>query len=141
VKLSPRMIRVALWTGALSLAIGTFLLVTHETIVEKEEATIDRAILVALAHLRTPWLSGIMVDLTALGSPTLVALFSAVTFAILLVLHDRLGALHLTVASIGTGLWTSATKNIIEKARPTEVDHLVAVSRGRTCERSPRRPS
>jgi undecaprenyl-diphosphatase len=122
------MIRVAVWTGAIALAVGTFLLVTHETIVEQEGASVDRAILLALAHVRTPRLTGVMVDLTALGSPTLVALFTAVTFAILVVLRDRRGALHLTVASIGTGIWTSATKNIIEKARPTEVEHLVQVS-------------
>ena len=126
--LTARMIRVAVWTGAIALAVGTFLLLTHETIVEKEGATVDRAIVVALAHLRTPRLTGVMVDLTALGSPTLVALFTAVTFAILVVLRDRRGALHLTLASIGTWIWTSATKQIIEKARPTEVEHLVEVS-------------
>jgi undecaprenyl-diphosphatase len=126
--LTARMVRVAVWTGAIALAIGTFLLVTHETIAEKEGATFDRTILVALARLRTPRLTGIMVDLTALGSPTLVTLFTAVTFAILVVLRDRRGALHLTLASIGTWIWTSATKHIIERARPTEVERLVEVS-------------
>jgi hypothetical protein len=43
-----------------------------------------------------------MVDLTALGSPTVVTLFTAVTFAILAVLRDRRGAVHQTLASIGT---------------------------------------
>lgn len=126
--LTTRMIRVAVWAGAIALAVGTFLLVTHETIVEKEGGTVDRAILLALAHLRTPRLTGVMVDLTALGSPTLVTLFTAVTFAILVVLRDRRGALHLIIASIGASVWTSATKHIIEKTRPTEVEHLVEVS-------------
>ena len=122
------MIRVAAWSGAIALAVGTFIVVTHETIVEKEGATVDGAILLWLAKLRTPRLTAIMVDLTALGSPTLVTLFTLVTFAILIVLRDRRGAVHLAIGSVGTWVWTAATKNIIEKARPTEVDHLVEVS-------------
>ncbi len=126
--LTERMIRVAAWSGAIALAVGAFLVITHETIIEREGATIDRTILLWVARLRTPRLTGIMVDLTALGSPTLVTLFTVVTFAILIVLRDRRGALHLAVASVGTWIWTSATKGLIEKARPTEVEHLVQVS-------------
>jgi undecaprenyl-diphosphatase len=122
------MIRIAAWSGVIALAVGAFLVVTHETVAEGEGAGRDRAVLLAVARLRTPWLTGAMVDLTALGSPTLVALFTIVTFAILVVLRDRWGALHLLLAMVGTWILTSATKSIIEKARPTEVEHLVEVS-------------
>ena len=126
--LTARMIRVAAWSGAIAFALGTFLLVTHETIAEREGAGADRAVLLWIARLRAPRLTGVMVDLTALGSPTLVVLFTFVTFAMLAVLRDRRGAAHLVVASAGTWICTTATKNIIEKARPTEVEHLVQVS-------------
>lgn len=122
------MIRVAAWSGAIALALGTFMLVTHETIAEREGAGADRAVLLWIAGLRAPRLTGVMVDLTALGSPTVVVLFTFVTFAILAVLRDRRGAAHLVVASAGTWICTTATKNVIEKARPTEVEHLVQVS-------------
>ena len=69
-----------------------------------------------------------MVDVTALGSPTLVIIFTVVTFAILRVLRDRRGALHLAIASLGTWILSSGTKGVIERARPTEVEHLVEVS-------------
>jgi membrane-associated phospholipid phosphatase len=126
--LTKRMMRVAAWSGAIALAVGAFVLITHETIIEGEGGMVDRAVLLWVARLRTPRLTGIMVDLTALGSPTLVTLFTVVTFAILIVLRDRRAALHLAVASAGTWVWTSATKGVIEKARPTEVEHLVQVS-------------
>jgi undecaprenyl-diphosphatase len=122
------MIRVAAWAGAIALALGTFLIITHETITEKRGAGLDRAILLWFAHRRTPRLTAIMVDLTALGSSTLVALFTFVTFGILIAVRDPRGALHLAVASLGTSAWTSATKRVIEKARPTEVEHLVEVT-------------
>ena len=126
--LTLRMMRVAAWSGSIALAVGVFLLITHETIVERDNATTDRAVLLWVAAQRTPRLTGVMVDVTALGSPTLVMLFTAVTFAILIVLRDRRAALHMAVASVGTLVWTFATKSIIEKARPTEVEHLVRVS-------------
>lgn len=118
--LTDRMIRVAAWGGAIALAVGAFLVITHETIVEKDSSTVDRAVLLWVASLRSPRLTGIMVDLTALGSPALVTLFTVVTFAVLVVLRDRRAALHLAVASAGTWIWTAATKGLIEKARPTE---------------------
>jgi hypothetical protein len=36
--LTERMIRVAAWSGAIALAIGAFLVITHETIIEREGA-------------------------------------------------------------------------------------------------------
>jgi undecaprenyl-diphosphatase len=122
------MIRVAAWSGAIALAVGTFILVTHETLIERDTENIDRAILLWMARLRARSLTGVMVDLSALGSPTLVTLFTLVTFAILIVLRDRRGALHLALASLGTWVLTAGTKNLIGKARPTEVEHLVDVS-------------
>jgi undecaprenyl-diphosphatase len=122
------MIRVAAWAGAIALCVGTFLLLTHETITERRGAELDRAVLRWLAQRRTPRLTAIMIDLTALGSSTLVVVFTSVTFALLAAVRDGWGALLLAIASAGTSVWTSLTKNHIEKARPTEVEHLVAVT-------------
>jgi hypothetical protein len=44
---------------------------------------------------QTPWLTSMAVDLTALGSITLVVLFAAFTLVVLLASHDRMGALQL----------------------------------------------
>jgi undecaprenyl-diphosphatase len=126
--LTPRMIRAAAWAGAIALAVGTFLLVTHETVTERRGGAFDRAVLLWLAQRRTPHLTAIMIDLTALGSSTLVAVFTSVTFALLVAVRDWRGAALMAIASAGTSLWTSLTKNLIEKARPTVVEHLVAVT-------------
>src|SRR3954471_11140055 len=120
--LTPRMVRAAAWGGSIALAVGTFLAVTSATLMERDKATVDRAVLYWMAHLRLGWLTGAMVDVTALGSPTLVTLFTIVTFAILLVLRDRRGALHLVIASVGTWILSPAMKGLIGRARPTEVE-------------------
>lgn len=68
------------------------------------------------------------VDVTALGSITLVVLFSVFTLVVLLALHDRRSALQLVAASAGAGVLTIATKDIIERIRPPEVQQLIVVS-------------
>jgi len=85
----------------------------------------DSAILLAVAKKRTPWLTTTAVDVTALGSITLVVLFSAFT---LVVLRDRLGALQLLADSAEAGVLTLVTRNIIERVRPEEAQQLIVVS-------------
>jgi len=119
--------RLSLWLGGAALAFGTFLRITRE-LVEGEVGAMDSTILLAVAKKRTPWLTTAAVDVTALGSITLVVLFSAFTLMVLLVLRDRLGALQLLAASAGAGILTLVTKNIIERIRPEEAQQLIVVS-------------
>ena len=95
---------------------------------EGDVSAADRAILLAVARTRTPLLTSAAIDVTALGSITLVVLFSAFTLVVLLVLRDRLGALQLLAASAGAGILTFLTKNIIERIRPEEAQRLITVS-------------
>ena len=124
---SARAGRLSLWLGGASLALLTFVRITRE-LIEGEVGAIDSAILLAMARLRTPWLTVAAVDVTALGSITLVILFSAFTLLVLLVLRDRLGALQLLAASAGAGILTLLTKDLIERIRPAEAQQLIVVS-------------
>lgn len=125
--LSTRAGRLLLWLGGAALAFGVFLSLTKE-LVEGDVSAVDSTILLAVAKTRTPWLTTVAVDVTALGSTTLVVLFSAFTLVVLLVLRDRLGALQLLAASAGAGILTLVTKNIIERIRPQEAHQLIVVS-------------
>lgn len=98
--------------------------ITRE-LIEGEVGAMDSAILLAVAKKRTPWLTTTAVDVTALGSITLVVLFSAFT---LVVLRDRLGALQLLADSAEAGVLTLVTRNIIERVRPEEAQQLIVVS-------------
>ncbi len=125
--LSARAGRLFLWLGGATLALGTFVRITRE-LIEGDVSAMDSAILLAVAKRRTPWLTITAVDVTALGSITLVVLFSVFTLVVLLVLRDRLGALQLLTASVGAGILTVVTKDLIERIRPTEAQQLVVVS-------------
>jgi len=119
--------RLSLWLGGTALAFGMFVRITRE-LSEGDVGAMDSAILLAVARRRSPWLTIAAVDVTALGSITLVVLFSAFTLVVLLVLRDRLGALQLLGASAGAGILTLVTKNIIERIRPEEAQQLIVVS-------------
>jgi undecaprenyl-diphosphatase len=124
---SARAGRLSLWLGGAALAFLAFVRITRE-LIEGDVSAVDSAILLTVAKTRTPWLTIAAVDVTALGSITLVVLFSAFTLVVLLVLRDRLGALQLLAASVGAGILTSVTKNIIERIRPEEAQQLIVVS-------------
>ena len=119
--------RLSRGLGGATLALGTFVRITRE-LIEGDVSAMDSAILLAVARRRTPWLTIAAVDVTALGSITLVVLFSVFTLVVLLVLRDRLGALQLLGASAGAGILTLVTKNIIERIRPVEAQQLIVVS-------------
>jgi undecaprenyl-diphosphatase len=86
---------------------------------------IDRSILIAVARARRPWLNPMAVDLTALGGPTLLTLFTLLVLAVALMHGQRQTARHLLVASIGAALLNSALKQLWSRPRPSEVPRLV----------------
>lgn len=124
---SARAGRLSLWLGGAALAFLAFVRITREY-VEGDVGATDRAIFLAVAKMRAPWLTVAAIDVTALGSLTLVVLFSAFTLVVLLVLRDRLGALQLLAASVGAGILMTLTKNAIERIRPDEAQQLIVVS-------------
>ena len=126
-KFSARVIKASWWLGTASLAFGLFMKITSE-LLEHEVSGVDRTILIGLAKARTPWLTVVAVDLTALGSVTLVVLISTITLCVLLLLKDRMGALQLVAASVGAGILTTTIKDYIDRARPEVVTQLVEVS-------------
>ena len=126
-KSSQRTGRFSLWLGGAALAFGVFVRITRE-LMEGEVSAGDNAILRTVAKTRTPWLTSAAVDVTALGSITLVILFSAFALLVLVVLRDRMGALQLLAASAGAGVLTSVTKSFVDRIRPPEAQQLIVVS-------------
>jgi undecaprenyl-diphosphatase len=125
--LSGREKRLSLWLGAASLCFGVFVKITSE-LPENEVHSLDSSILTAVVKIRRPWLTGVAVDVTALGSITLVTLISVVALCVLLSLKDSMAAWQLVLNSVGAGIWTEITKNFIERTRPDDISHLVQVS-------------
>lgn len=88
----------------------------------------DVAILRFLARFRRPWLNGVAMDLTALGSPILVAIFTVALASILLIKSDRRGATALVASSLASAFLTVTMKSLLERPRPDVVPRLVEVT-------------
>ena len=88
---------------------------------------VDRTILFGFAKARTPWLTVMAADLTALGSVTLVVLVSSIALGVLVLLKDQMGALQLVAASVSAGILTTIIiiKNYIGHPRPEVVTQLI----------------
>ena len=103
--------------GVAFLALGAFIRITQE-LLENEVDAIDRTILVRVVAARTPWLNGVMLDITSLGSATLVVLFSILAVAVFASLRKWRSALQVCAATVVGALWTMIAKSSIERARP-----------------------
>jgi undecaprenyl-diphosphatase len=88
----------------------------------------DRMVLRAVASLRRGWLTGIAMDLTALGSATVLTLCTAAALTILLAARDRAGAIQLFITAVGSAVWIGVLKQLLERDRPLVVPRLVEVS-------------
>lgn len=113
--------------GAAALALLIFLRITRE-LMEGEVGGLDNAILLAATKIRVPWLTIAAVDVTALGSITVVVLLSGFVFLMLLALRAHADALQLLAASSGAGILALVTKDMIARTRPPEVERLIVVS-------------
>jgi undecaprenyl-diphosphatase len=120
----------ARWTFFLAcavLAFGGFIKLTRE-LSSGELDAFDRAALEQVVAMRDPGLNGPAVDVTALGSVTVVTLLCVISTLVLLLQRDRLGAWQLVLAACGGGLLSNVMKAALERARPSHVEKLVAVS-------------
>lgn len=116
-----------MWLIGAALLIGGFVKLTTE-LLEGELLPVDRSLLNALARFRSPVLTSVALDVTALGSPTLIGLFSLVAICVCVVRADRAAALQILVAASSAPFLAYLVKAHVERARPTEVERLVAVS-------------
>ncbi len=114
--------------------VGFFINLTSEML-EGETSGVDKAILLALrtpGHLATPigphWLLQSMIDLSALGGPTVVWLFSAVALGFLLLIRHWAAAGIFTLAIGGASLLNLVVKFGVSRARPEVVPHLTEVA-------------
>lgn len=122
-------IKLLLWFSAAISLLGLFTKLTSDLLEKKNFNTIDEPILLFIgSHIRTPILNGTAVDITALGSPALIGLFTIIGLVTLFVKNDRIGAAFLSLNVIGATLWMAILKNLIARERPNIIPRLIEVT-------------
>ena len=74
------------------------------------------------------WLEKFAIDLTSLGSHTVLTLLVLIVTLYLLLMQKRATAVLLAGSAVGAALVSHFAKLLFDRARPDVVDHLVAVS-------------
>lgn len=110
-----------------TIGVGVFLKLTSE-LSEGELDGFDQAVLKIVVSLRVPALNGPAVDLTALGSVTVLTLIVTSVVLFLWFERDLAGIAQLLLASLGGALGSTLLKSVMERARPPEISRLVHVS-------------
>lgn len=126
---SYREILRARWTllAALgALGIGIFVKLTRE-LTEGELDAFDHTLLQQVIALRTPSLNGIAVDLTALGSVTVLTLIVTIATVLFAIGRHWGSVSQLLLSVVGGALGSTSLKRLLERERPPEVGRLVHV--------------
>ena len=109
-------------------SLGLFIKLTWELHEDGSVTSLDGLILTQIGKFRMARLNGPAVDITALGSPTVMALICLIAFAILWLLRNRRGATFLFLSAAGAGLGVTLLKLLIQRPRPNIIPHLVEVT-------------
>ena len=119
--------RWMLFAALATVAIGAFVKLTSE-LTEGELEALDRAVLATVLKLRNPTLNGMAVDITALGSVTVLTFICTVAAAFFCLFRHWGSAAQIAIAGIGGGIISSSLKRVLERERPEEIDRLVHVA-------------
>lgn len=93
-------------------------------------AAFDRPIAQFFLESRSPALTGRVVEVSALGSAPVLAVFALLAYSVVLLARDRLGFLHLSIALLGASLWSRLLQGLFERARPEDLLSFVVVTKG-----------
>lgn len=121
-----------LWLAVSALLAGLFIAISAE-IYEAQHGTmesitiIDHSVLNSILPFRTPRLSSAMIDVTAMGSVTVLTILVVVLSGFLYFIKKGYVALHLIIASIGSGVINQILKAFFERERPEITYRLVDV--------------
>lgn len=125
---STKHVKLLFWLSGAAFFLGLFAKVTKDIFEHDDLERIDRFVLLLAEKVRVTAFNGAAVDLTALGSPTVITMVTLTGLLILWLRKDRSGAFYLATTAIGAGFWTFIAKHLIGRERPQVIPRLVEVS-------------
>lgn len=125
-------LRKWLWLGFATFMLGAFIVLSAEVrefnLGQPELiGEIDKVVLDLIVELRTPQLNQIAVDITALGSATVLTVIISIISFLFIFQKRFLMAGHLITVGLGSIVFTSFLKSYFERTRPEEIFRLVNV--------------
>lgn len=95
---------------------------------DMEAHEFDAAIAQYLMQFRSERLTQVAIDLTALGSVSVLSVFAILAYATVIAARDRAGLAHLSIALLGALAWPQVLKPLYGRGRPDFAEPLVRVT-------------
>ncbi len=115
--------------------LGWMFVALSDEVQEGDTHHIDEWVLLALRDpadpekiVGPPLLANAAIDITALGSPTILTLLVAIVTGVLLLTHRLRTAITVVAATVGGGAVTLGLKVLFDRPRPEIVPHLTEVA-------------
>ena len=87
----------------------------------------DAAVAQFFMQFRSERVTQAAIDLTALGSVSVIVVFSILAYAAIIGMRDFVGFLHISVALLGALVWPVVLKPYFGRDRPALIEQLVTV--------------
>jgi membrane-associated phospholipid phosphatase len=109
---------------------GVFVLISHKVVFDPDSrlAQADRSLLLWTGQARQHGLTAVAIDLTAMGSPTVLVIFLCFFFLVLGLTRDFIGVCLVGASGVGAVALTAVLKSLVARGRPQVLPHLVEVA-------------
>lgn len=127
--------RAAFMLGAAAVCLAIFVATTawvfdHGNVVSAAAADFDRSVSVGFAQMREPALTGRVVEMSALGSAPVLAIFALVVYSLVIRAKDWVGFAHLTSTVLGASVLSRLLQHVWDRPRPDTLLSFVVVTKG-----------
>jgi undecaprenyl-diphosphatase len=84
----------------------------------------------SLERLRTPALTGRVIEVSAMGSAPVLLLLALLVYSVILRARDWPGFFHLSVTLLGAGVLSRLLQHLYDRARPDDLVPIIVVTKG-----------
>lgn len=124
--------RLWFWIALTAVFLAMFLIFSSEVLEASSGepeliGQVDKLAAELVGTLRNPALNAMAVDVTALGSATVLSIFILVSSSLLVFKRRFAEAIHIVTAAAGAAVISWMMKSYFERARPVTLPHLVDV--------------
>ena len=84
----------------------------------------------SLQRLRTPALTGRVIEVSALGSAPVLLMLALLVYSVIFRARDWPGFFHLSVTLLGAGILSRLLQHLFDRARPDDLIPIIVVTKG-----------
>lgn len=84
----------------------------------------------SLQRLRTPALTGRVIEVSAMGSAPVLLMLALLAYSVILRARDWPGFFHLSVTLVGAGILSRLLQHLFDRARPDDLIPIIVVTKG-----------